>query len=225
MGVPMKRILLVLVILCAGASQLSAQKVAYIVSQAIRERWQDMQQAQQRIQSLVDDWKREIAEMQKQADDLEAEIKKNRLIWSADERQEKEMQLQRKRQEREEFARKKFEPGGEYDAQATTILKPVEEKLYLAVQDVAASEGFDIVLDKSNQPIPYVNPKYDLTVKVMKKLNIQADDLEEKQKKAIEDDPRNKKEKETPSVPRKRSRTDEKKEESKPEGENKEIPR
>ncbi|MBL7975826.1 MAG: OmpH family outer membrane protein, partial [Candidatus Kapabacteria bacterium] len=117
--------------------------------------------------------------------------------------------LRKKRAEREDFAKKKFEPGGEYDQQAAAILKPVEEKLYTVVQDVSASEGYDVVLDKTTMPIPYVNPKYDLTVKVLKKLNIPADDLEEKQKKAIEDDPRNKKDtkKDEPQLPRKRSRT------------------
>jgi len=192
-----------------AAFQLHAQKVGYIASQVIRERWQDMQQAQQRIQSMVDDWKREIATMQKQIEEMELDFKKNRLIWSAEERQEKEELLKKKRLEREDFAKKKFEPNGEYDQQATAILKPVEEKLFTVVQEVSASEGYDIVLDKTTMPIPYVNPKYDLTVKVLKKLNIPADDLEEKQKKAIEDDPRNKKDtkKDEPQLPRKRSRT------------------
>ena len=180
-----------------------------MASQVIRERWQDMIQAQQRIQSMVDDWKRELATMQQKIEELESEIKKNRLVWSAEERQAKETELLKAKSAKDEFAHKKFDPGGEYDTQATSILKNVEEKLYLASQDVAAAEGFDIILDKSTQPIPYSNPKYDLTVKVMKKLNIPAEDLEEKQKKAIEEDPKNKKEKEQPVVPRRRSRSTE----------------
>jgi outer membrane protein len=190
-------------------SQGFAQKVGYMASQAIRERWQDMIQAQQRIQSLVDDWKRELGTMQQKIDELDAEVKKNRLVWSAEERQTKETELARAKSAKEEFAHRKFDPGGEYDVQATSILKNVEEKLYLAAQDVAAAEGFDIIMDKSTQPIPYANPKYDLTVKVMKKLNIPAEDLEEKQKKAIEEDPKNKKDREQPAAPRKRSRSSE----------------
>ncbi|MFN5867409.1 MAG: OmpH family outer membrane protein [Candidatus Kapaibacterium sp.] len=200
---------LTLVCMVFVPSQGFAQKVGYMASQAIRERWQDMIQAQQRIQSLVDDWKRELGTMQKKIDELDAEVKKNRLVWSAEERQTKETELARAKSAKEEFAHRKFDPGGEYDGQATSILKNVEEKLYLAAQDVAAAEGFDIIMDKSTQPIPYANPKYDLTVKVMKKLNIPAEDLEEKQKKAIEEDPKNKKDREQPAAPRKRSRSSE----------------
>ncbi|GIV53445.1 MAG: hypothetical protein KatS3mg038_3966 [Candidatus Kapaibacterium sp.] len=192
-----------------GATIVHAQKVGYIASDAIRSRWPEMQQAEQRIQSMVEDWKREAAEQQKAIDQLDAEIKKNRLIWTLEERQQKEAELVRLKEERQRFLKQKFEPGGEYDQQSQAILRPVEEKLFAAVQEVAANEGFDIVLDKSTQVIPYVNPKYDLTVKVMKKLNITADDLEKELAKAIEEDPRNKAErqKQSPPTPRRRSRT------------------
>lgn len=203
------RLSLTLLFTLWGATVLHAQKVGYIASDAVRTRWPEMQQAEQRIQSMVDDWKREAAEQQKVIDQLEAEIKKNRLVWTLEERQQKETELVRLKDERQRFLKQKFEPGGEYDQQSQAILRPVEEKLFAAVQEVAANEGFDIVLDKSTQVIPYVNPKYDLTVKVMKKLNITADDLEKELVKAIEEDPRNKAErqKQSPPTPRRRSRT------------------
>jgi outer membrane protein len=201
-----------------------AQKVGYIASDAIRSRWPEMQQAEQRIQSMVDDWKREAAEREKAISQLEAEISKNRLIWTLEERQQKEAELVRMKDERQRFLKQKFEPGGEYDQQSQAILRPVEEKLFAAVQEVAANEGYDIVLDKSTQVIPYVNPKYDLTVKIMKKLNISADDLEKELAKAIEEDPRNKAErqKQSPPAPRRRSRTAD---EKPPEMPSDEIPR
>ncbi len=207
-GAVVKILLLGALLVGAAVPHARAQKVGYIASDAIRSRWPEMQQAEQRIQSLVEDWKREAAQQQKAIDQLEAEIKKNRLVWSLDERQQKEAELARLKDERERFLKQKFEPGGEYDQQSQLILRPVEEKLYAAVQDVAANEGFDIVLDKSTQVIPYVNPKYDLTVKVMKKLNIAADDLEKELAKAIEEDPRNKaQQKQSPPAPRRRTRT------------------
>ncbi len=222
-GAVVKILLLGALLVGVAVPHARAQKVGYIASDAIRSRWPEMQQAEQRIQSLVEDWKREAAQQQKAIDQLEAEIKKNRLIWSLDERQQKEAELARLKDERERFLKQKFEPGGEYDQQSQLILRPVEEKLYAAVQDVAANEGFDIVLDKSTQVIPYVNPKYDLTVKVMKKLNIAADDLEKELAKAIEEDPRNKaQQKQSPPSPRRRARTAEPQQ---PEQTKDEIPR
>ena len=72
------------------------------------------------------------------------------------------------------------------------MFKAVWEKIYLAIQKVSAEGGYDIVWDKSVQPLVYVNAKYDVTVKVMQQLGIDADDLEKKQKEVIDADPRNK---------------------------------
>ncbi len=74
------------------------------------------------------------------------------------------------------------------------------------MQQVAADKGFDIILDQSIQPLPYVNYKYDLTINVLKVLGVDVSDLEKELQDKIEKDPRNA---ETESkVPRRRSRTD-----------------
>jgi len=131
-------------------------------------------------------------------------MRKNRLIWSEQERQTKEKELEEKRRERDTYARMKFEPGGEPDQQAETLFKSIWNKIYSAIQKVSATEGYDIVWDKSTQPLVYVNAKYGITVKVMKELGIDAEDLERKQKEVVDSDPRNKKAEETR---RRKSRT------------------
>lgn len=203
-------ILLLIGIAFGSPTGLFAQKIGYISSQTIREKFPEAQQAQQRLQSMVDDWKRELDEQQKSIIDLENEIKKNRLIWTDIERQEKEILMERKKKEREEFATKKFGPNGEYDAAISLVFRGVEEKIYAAVQEVSLDENFDIVWDKSSQPLTFINPKYDMTVKVMKKLGISVEELEKQQEEAVKSDPRNK-EKEKPATTKQRtkSRTDE----------------
>lgn len=206
----MKKSLIVFLILLSAVIVLpnhgSAQKIGYISSQTIREKYPEAQQAQLRLQSMVDDWKRELDEQQKAITDLEIEIKKNRLVWTDMERQDKEVLMERKRKEREEFATKKFGPNGEYDAAVTLVFKGVEDKIFAAVQEVSLDEGYDIVWDKSSQPLIFINPKYDMTVKVMKKLGIQVEDLEKQQEEAVKKDPRNK-EKEKPASGTRRSKT------------------
>lgn len=187
-------------------SEVFAQKIGYISSQTIREKFPEAQQAQQRLQSMVDDWKRELDDQQKVISDLENEIKKNRLIWTDLERQEKETLMERKKKEREEFATKKFGPNGEYDGAIGLVFRGVEDKIFAAVQEVSIEENFDIVWDKSSQPLTFINPKYDMTVKVMKKLGISVEDLEKQQEEAVKSDPRNK-EKEKPASTKQRTKS------------------
>jgi len=169
-----------------------AQKIGYVSTDAIRVQFEPNKQAEERLNSYVEEWKAEMAQRQRDIEELELEIKKNRLIWSDQERQVKEKEVNDKRIDRDQYARMKFEPGGEHDQQAEALFKAVWNKIYFSIQKVSVTEGYDIVWDKSVQPLVYVNAKYDITVKVMKELGIDADELERKQKEVVDSDPRNK---------------------------------
>lgn len=187
-----RAILIVMGLVCVGMS-VQAQKIGYVSTDAIRDKYEANKMAEERLKQLVEGWKSELEQMQKDIDELELEMKKNRLIWSDAEKVQKERELDDKRRKREQYAKQVFEPGGDHDKQAEALFTAVWEKIYLAIQKVSAAEGYDIVWDKSTQPLVYVNAKYDLTVKVMKQLGIDAEDLEKKQLQVIDQDPRNKK--------------------------------
>lgn len=183
-----------------------AQRVGFISSDVIRKHLPEAQAANQRIQSIVEEWKRELDAIETNIKNMQFDIEKNRLIWSDKEKYDKETQLGDLQRSKVTFAKMKFEAGGEYDVTVETIMKPVEEKIYAAVQQVSAEEKFDIIWDKSVMPLPYVNFKFDLTVKVLKKLDVDVKELEKELEQKIDKDPRNK-EKDTRTAPKRKSRT------------------
>lgn len=189
------RILLItaLLIVIASGNYLSAQKIAFIVTDVIRDNFSEAKQAEQRVKSMVDDWKREIDNLDKKIEDIKSEISRNRLIWTDEEKTNKDKELTELSVQRLEYARRKFEPGGEYDQTVKLMMKPVEDKIFATVQQVAADEGYDVILDKSVQNIPYFNSKYDMTVKVLRKLGVDVDKLEKDLNEKIAKDPRNQK--------------------------------
>lgn len=161
-------------------------RVGFISSAEIRKRFPEAQQAEQRLRSLSDEWQRTVEEMGVQIARQEEEIRKNRLLWTEEERQQKETELERLRRRREEFFRQCFAPGGRYDSAAAAIYQPVEAKMYAAVQEVALAEGYDFVWDKSRHPLVFANPKFDLTVKVLKRLGVETSELEAQQQQQIQ---------------------------------------
>lgn len=187
--------------------QLFAQRVGFIASDIIREKFPEAKQAEQRIRSVVEEWKRELEDMDKRIENLKFEINKNRLIWTEEEKRNKEKELEDLTTQKLTYSRKKFEPGGEYDILVKTIMQPVEEKIYAAVQKVAAENGFDIIWDKSTNPLVYVNYKYDLTLKVLRELGVDVSQMEKELQEKISKDPRNQVKVETPSTQRKKQRT------------------
>jgi Outer membrane protein (OmpH-like). len=190
-----------------------SQRVGFIASDVIREKFPEAKQAEQRIRSIVEEWKRDIEDMEKRIENLKFEINKNRLIWTEEEKKQKEKELEDLTTQKLVYSRKKFEPGGEYDLIVKTIMQPVEEKIYAAVQKVAAENGFDIIWDKSTAPLAYVNYKYDLTLKVLRELGVDVSQMEKELQEKIAKDPRNQVKVETPAATRKKQRTKKKVEE------------
>jgi outer membrane protein len=188
-----------------SSSPIFAQKIAFIASDVIRDKFPEAKSAEQRLKSIVDDWKRELEAMDKQIEELKLEISKNRLIWSDDEKNSKNKELEDLIMQKQVYARSKFEQNGEYDQSVKMLMQPIEDKIYAAVQSVAADDGFDFVFDRSAQPIPYSNSKYDLTVKVLRKLGVDVKAMEKELQEKIEKDPRNQK-KDTKAPPGKRTR-------------------
>jgi Skp family chaperone for outer membrane proteins len=204
--------IIILSILVSLFMQISlfSQKTGFINSQMIREKLPDAKLAEQRCQTMVDEWKRELKSMEDKEESLQFEMKKNRLIWSDAEKQKADEELKDLQSKRLAYANEKFSPSldSEYDKIINEIMMPVEEKIFAAVQEVAAKEKYDIIHDQSIQPLAYVNFKYDITLKVLKLLGVDVSTEEAEQQKKIDSDARNDddKRKAASQTPRGRSR-------------------
>lgn len=183
-----------------------SQRVGFIASDQIRELFPEAKQSDQRIQTITDEWKRERKEYDQQIEAKEFEINKNRLIWTDAEKLDAENVLSQLKSIRAEYVKLKYAVGGEYEQICKAIKKPVEEKIFAAVQKVAATEGYDMVWDKSIQPLSYVNFKYDLTLKVLKELGVDVEALEKEQQEKINKDPRNSEKNRSKTTPTKKTR-------------------
>lgn len=201
------KLFVVLLMLGFGMTcNLYSQRVGFVSSDQIRELLPDAKQADQRVQTIVDEWKRELKEIDLQIEAKSFEIQKNRLVWTDVEKNQTNLELEDLKSQRMDYAKVKYAVGGEYDQIVKAIMKPVEDKIFAAIQKVAANEGYDIVWDKSSQPMPYVNFKYDLTLKVLKELGVDTEQLEKDLDDKIKKDPRNNQEAKSQDTPTKKTR-------------------
>ena len=204
-------ILSLLAYLFMSVSLFSQQKIGFINTDIIRDKLPDAKLAEQRCQTMVDEWKRELKSMEDKEEALQFDIRKNRLVWSEAEKQKADRDLKDLQTKRLEYANDKFSQSkdNEYNKIVMSIMKPVEEKIFAAVQEVAAKERYDIIFDQSVQPLAYVNFKYDITLKVLKLLGVDVSNEEAEQQKKIDSDARNEEDKkraERQTNPRGRSR-------------------
>lgn len=161
-----------LVALCALLSTAVAQtKIAYINSQTIMEQLPEAQDAQKQLDALTLEWQNELnrmaAEIQRKVDEYD----KRKLIMTDKRRAEVEKELQDLDKKLVEYRNQKFGTNGELFTKQNELMKPIQEKIFKAVKDVADAEGYDYVVDRSSSTLLlYANSKHDLTQKVLEKI-------------------------------------------------------
>jgi outer membrane protein len=70
-----------------------------------------------------------------------------------------------------DYRTKKFGQNGELFTKQNELMKPVQNKVFKVIQDIAVEDDYDYILDKSADVIiMYSKEKYDLTSKVLEQL-------------------------------------------------------
>jgi len=168
----MNKIISILFFVGLLSSPLSAQlKIGYIDSDTIMDNLPDVQDARQKLDAMIRDWQTELrnleAEHKKKKDDFD----KRNLVMTDQTRTEAEKELAVLEKGISDFRDKKFGPKGELFQKQDELMKPLQNKIFNVIQEIAADEDFDYVFDRSGDIIfLYAKPEYDLTAKVLEQL-------------------------------------------------------
>lgn len=170
----MKKILALVAFLLVLCTTGNAQmKIAYFNSDAIMKQLPDAQDAQKQLDQFVADWQQELNKMQDEWKKKFDEYDKRKLIMTEQRRAETERELRDMDQKIVDFRTQKFGQNGELFNKQNELMKPVQDRVFKAVQDIAHEDGYDYVFDKSGDILlMYANDKYDLTQKIYAKLKV-----------------------------------------------------
>ncbi len=167
----MKRIILLSGLFFAVILSNAQTKIAFINSATVMEQLPEAQDAQKQIDALAQQWQNDLnqmaSDMQKKVEDYD----KRKLIMSDKRRSEIEKELQELDKKIVDFRNQKFGTTGDMFTKQNEFMKPIQEKIFKAVKDVADEESYDYVVDRSNSTLLlFANAKHDLTQKVISKL-------------------------------------------------------
>ena len=160
--------LFVLFITSTSVAQLN---VGYVDSEAIMQQLPDAQDAQKRIDAQIDEWQKEIKEMQKEWKDAYDDYERRKLIMGKQKRVETEKELIAQEEKIEEFRQSKFGVNGELYKKQDEFMKPIQNQVFTAIEEVAVDKDLDFVFDRSGDLIfLYAKEEYDITGEVLNKL-------------------------------------------------------
>ena len=169
----MKKILLtacsILLIVLAS----TAQKYVIIDTKYILDKLPEYKSAQAKLDDIATGWQKEIDSLQSELNKMYKDYDAEQVMLSEDLRKKREAQLFTKEKDLRDIQRKRFGFEGDLFKKRQELIKPVQDKVYNAVQKIATTRGYDLILDKSEGiTVIFADPKLDKSDDVLRELGI-----------------------------------------------------
>jgi len=169
----MKKITLIACSFLLAASASLAQKYAIIDTRYILDKMPDYSKAQKQLDGIAADWQKDIETKQLALDKMYKDFEAEQVMLSDDLKKKREDQLFLKEKEMRDLQRQRFGFEGDLFKKRQELIKPIQDKVYNAVQKISVQRGYDFVLDKSEGiTIIFADPKLDKSEDVLKELGV-----------------------------------------------------
>lgn len=166
------KILSICLLLFGLMSQISAQKFALVDVNKILDNLDDYKKAQEELDRVAASWKQEIAIEYDKIKALYNKYQAEQVLMTEDQRKAKEEEITNREKEARRLQKEKFGEDGELFRRRQELVRPVQDKVYSAIQDYALSNSLDAIFDTSGTAgIMYYNKDLDKTELILKKLN------------------------------------------------------
>lgn len=165
----MKKYIGVLLVALVGMiSAASAQKFCYVDTDYILAQSSEYQQAQDELNKLSIQWQKEVEAKYAEIDRMYKNFQQEKILMTEEMRIKREAEIVQKEKEAKEYQKSKFGVDGELFKKRQELVKPIQDKVYNAVKEMAEKGGYAIVFDKASDiTMLYTNPKYDKSDEVL----------------------------------------------------------
>ncbi|MEO1624091.1 MAG: OmpH family outer membrane protein, partial [Bacteroidota bacterium] len=127
-----------------------AQRIAYVDLNKILDSSPDYQNAQKELDNLAAKWRRQISEEYDKIKGMYNRYQAEQVLMSDDVRQQKEEEITNKEKQVRDMQREKFGPEGALFKKRQELVRPIQDKIYTAIEEFASEKGFDFIFDKSS---------------------------------------------------------------------------
>lgn len=169
----MRVLLTISAILLFGLNFVSAQKFGYFDSEFVLSKMPEYSKAQGEIEQLSAAWQKEIEDMQAKLDEMYRVYQAERVLLTEQMKQERLDEIKKKESELKDYQKKVFGFGGLYFLKKQELIKPLQDKVFDAVEKVCKANRLAILFDKSGELVMvYTDPRHDYTDFVLEELGL-----------------------------------------------------
>jgi outer membrane protein len=165
------------VLLLLSSIGLYAQHFSYVDTEYILDKMPEYKSSQKQLDNLAEQWKKDVDAKMKEIDKLYKQYQAEQLLLPNDMRKKKEDEILQKEDELNKYKEAKFGKEGELFMKRKELVKPIQDKVFDAIQKLAKDEGIDFIFDKAGAvTMLYTNAKYDRSDEVLELLGVAKPD-------------------------------------------------
>jgi outer membrane protein len=151
----------------------NAQRYAVIDTKYILNKMPEYKEADKKLQATTELWQKEIDDLQLQLDKMYKNYEAEQFMLSEELKKKREDELFNKEKDLRDLQKKRFGYEGDLFKERQKLVKPIQDKVFTAIQKIATSRGYDFILDKSEGiTVIFADPKIDKSDDVLKELGI-----------------------------------------------------
>ena len=169
----MKRLVLTGFLMVFALSQIMAQKWGYVDTEYILSKIPEYREAQDEINNLSLSWDQEIRTMYREIESMYSKLQAEEVLLTKEMKDERLAEIQQKEEEVKAYHKKVFGYEGLFFLKKKELIKPVQDRVFEAVEKVAKDNRLQLVFDKSGELVLiYTDPVQDYTDYVLEELGL-----------------------------------------------------
>jgi outer membrane protein len=151
----------------------NAQRYAVIDSKYILEKLTEYKESQIKLDQFSNQWQQEIEKKQADLDKMYKDYDAEQVMLSDELKKKREDELYNREKEVRDLQKKRFGFEGDLFKKRQELIKPIQDKVYVAIQKLAIERSYDFILDKSEGiTVIFADPKLDRSDEVLKFLGV-----------------------------------------------------
>ncbi|MBT7395628.1 MAG: OmpH family outer membrane protein [Prolixibacteraceae bacterium] len=167
----MRRLVFTIAAILTFVGVTSAQKFAFIDSEYILENIPAFTAAQGQLNQLSSQYQKELESMHAEIEQMYKDFQAESVLLSEDMKRKREDVIFTKEKDYKQLQRKYFGPSGDLFKKRQGLVKPIQDDIFNAVQEIANDGSYAVIFDKSGgTSMIFTNPKFDLSDQILQKL-------------------------------------------------------
>ena len=171
----MKKLALLFIVCITAVASVSAQRYAIIDTKYILDKMPEYKDADTKLQQVSEQWQKDIDDRQAALDKMYKDYDAEQYMLSDELKKKREDELFNKEKEVRDLQKKRFGYQGDLFNERQKLVKPIQDRVYNAVQKIAAARAYDFILDKSEGiTVIFADPKLDKSDDVLRELGVKG---------------------------------------------------